>query len=80
MKTTIEISDELSRQARAFAARHNTTLRAVVEQGLRLILREEGSGSFRLRDASVGGQGLQEPFRDAEWSKLREAAYEGRAG
>lgn len=80
MKTTIEISDELSRKAREFAARRNMTFRAVVEQGLRQVLAGDEVSSFELRDASVDGRGLQDQFRDADWSKMREAAYEGHGG
>ena len=54
MKTTIEISDELAARAKAFAARERLTLRAVVEQGIRLVLREAKSpAEFRLRDDSL---------------------------
>lgn len=38
MKTTIEIPDDLLRRARQFALDRNTTLRAVVEQGLGQLL------------------------------------------
>jgi hypothetical protein len=34
MKTTVEISDSLLREARKLARREGTTLRALVEQGL----------------------------------------------
>ena len=79
MKTTIEISDELARLAKAHAARENITLRSLIERGLRLALRaDEPREGFRLRDASVGGRGLQPRYRDAEWARIREAAYEGR--
>ena len=30
------------------------------------------------RDARVGGRGPQPAFRDADWSQIREAIYEGR--
>ena len=80
MKTTIDISDELSRRAREFAARHNMTFRALVEQGLRQVLKSDEASSFQLRDASVEGQGLQDSFKDADWSRLREAAYKGHGG
>lgn len=81
MKTTIELSDDLARKAKDFAARKGTTLRAVIEQGIRIVLREDVSAeTFRLRDASVGGRGLQEEFRDADWKSIREAAYEERGG
>src|SRR5215218_5709383 len=40
MKTTLDISDPLLREARKVAARQGTTLRALVELGLRRILAE----------------------------------------
>ena len=81
MKTTIEISDDLARKARAHAASEGTTLRALVERGLRQVLRADRKPHrFKLRDASVGGLGLQAEFRDADWQRIREAAYEGRGG
>ena len=55
------------------------TLRALIERGLRMVLRADLEAEpFRLRDASVRGKGLQPAFRDAEWSQIREAIYEGR--
>jgi len=79
LKTTIEISDELARLAKDHAARENTTLRSLVERGLRLALRADREREgFKLRDASVGGRGLQPPFREGEWTRIREAVYEGR--
>ena len=81
MKTTVEISDQLAEEAKAVAARDHTTLRAMIEAGLRLILRERRrKGGFKLRDASFRGRGLQPEFRDAGWDRMREAAYEGRGG
>jgi hypothetical protein len=38
LKTTIDIHDELFRQAREHAAETGTTLRALVEEGLRCVL------------------------------------------
>ena len=79
MKTTIEIADELARMAKAHAAKENITLRALIEHGLRLALRSDGGrGRFKLRDASVGGRGLQPQYRDADWTRIREAVYEDR--
>ena len=79
MKTTIELSDALLAEARSVAASDGTTLRALVEEGLRACLhRRKTKPRFRLRDASFRGTGLQEPFSDADWSAIRAAAYEGR--
>ena len=81
MKTTIELADDLVDRARAHATKENTTLRALVERGLRDILdADEQAVPFRLRDASVGGSGLCAEFRGADWHRIREAAYEGRGG
>ena len=79
-KTTIEISEPLLSEARKFAARDRTTLRALVEQGLRKVLadRKQRSGPFRLRTASVKGRGLRPEFADAGWERLRDAIYDGR--
>lgn len=81
MKTTIEISDPLLQQARRVAAREGTTVRALVEGGLRKILAERKQPEgFRLRRASFKGNGLQDELRSADWTTLRELAYEGRGG
>lgn len=79
MKTPIEISDDLARRARAHAAKEGTTLRSLVERGLREVLRADRERlRFELRDARVGGRGLQAEFRDADWQRIREAVYERR--
>ena len=81
MKTTVEISDELANMAKAHAARENVTLRALIERGLRLALHSDKQrDEFKLRNASVDGRGLQPPFRDVDWARIRDAAYEGRGG
>jgi hypothetical protein len=82
MKTTIEIADPLLAEAKALAARRGTTLRAVLEQGLRAVLAEERGPheAFRLRDASVDGRGLSAEFRDANWQRILDDSYEGRGG
>jgi Arc/MetJ family transcription regulator len=79
MKTTIELSDPLLEEAKRVAARDKTTLRALVEAGLRSVLRERRRrGRFVLRDAAFGGDGLAPEFADADWDRIRGAAYEGR--
>ncbi len=81
MKTTIEIPDPLFRAARQAARRDGTTLRALVEHGIRLALEERRQApSFRLRDASVGGRGLQPGAEGLSWEQLRSLAYGDREG
>ena len=79
MKTTIDLSDDLARSAKAYAASENTTLRSLIEFGLRLAMRADPQRqAFKLRDASVTGHGLQIPYRDAGWPRIRDSIYEGR--
>ena len=79
MKTTIEMADGLLVDARRVAAEEGTTLRALLEEGLRASLQRRAVRSkFVLRDASFLGHGLQEAFADGDWSSIRAAAYEGR--
>jgi hypothetical protein len=78
MKTTIEISDPLMREARKLAAKEHTTLKALVELGLRRIIAEKRAAyGFQLRKASFKGEGLQPELRNASWERVRELAYEG---
>ncbi|MDQ3259383.1 MAG: type II toxin-antitoxin system VapB family antitoxin [Pseudomonadota bacterium] len=45
MKTTIEIADPLFKEANRLAAQEGTTVRALVEHGLREVLTERGGRS-----------------------------------
>lgn len=77
MKTTIEIADGLLTEAKAVARRRNTTLRALVEDGLRRTLEAVDAPPFRPRDTTMrGGKGLTPEFRDASWDRVRDAIYE----
>ncbi len=81
MKTTIQIPDSLFEEARKLAAKEKTTLKALVEEGLRLILAKRNRrGAFRLRKASFKGKGLQPHLAGAPWEQIREKIYEGRGG
>jgi hypothetical protein len=67
MKTTIDIADPILEEARKLAAREGTTLRSLVERGLRHVLAEtKVKPPFKLRDASVKGGGWLRPeLKDA---------------
>lgn len=79
MKTTVEISDGLAEEVKAYMAQEGVTFRSLVERGLIEVLRAgQAPAPFTLREASVGGRGLQPAFRDAGWDRIRDAAYTGR--
>lgn len=63
------------------AARRGTTLRSLVEEGLRRVLGERpGPEGFRLRKVTFGGAGLRDDLAAAGWDEVRRRAYEGRGG
>ena len=79
MKTTVEISDPLLREARKLAAREGVTLRTVIERGLHRVITETKQGTpFKLRRASFKGKGLQPDLRHASWEHIGDLANEGR--
>ena len=58
-KTTIELADALLRDAKKVAVEERTSVKALIEQGLRLVIRERlRRRGFKLRRASFKGDGL----------------------
>ena len=81
MKTTVEISDALLEAAKAEAAQRSTTLRSLLEEGLRRVLDEAAAPrGFALPDASVSGRGLDPDVHEGSWAAVRALIYEGRGG
>jgi Arc/MetJ family transcription regulator len=81
MKTTIQISDNLFAEARQVARQERTTLKALVEQGLRRVISERKYRTpFRLRKATFKGKGLQPHLAGESWDHIRQISYEGRGG
>ena len=79
MKTTVVISDTLLREAKRVAARERTTVRSLIEQGLRqVVVQRQRARPFRLRKASFKGKGLSAEASRLGWDRLRDLAYEGR--
>lgn len=80
MKTTIELSDAALDEARRVAAREGTSLRALIEEGLRRVLadRRGRRAGFHLRDVSVDGEGLSPEFDGESWPTIRDAIYRER--
>ena len=72
MKTTIDIADSMLKAAKEAAAREGTTLRALVEEGLRAVLgrRRAKAPRVRLRDASFKGNGMQPGVDVSRWDAV----------
>jgi hypothetical protein len=77
MKTTVDIADPVLREARKVAAREGTTLRLLIEEGLRRVLADKRhKAPFRLRLVTAGGSGLRPELRHANWDDIRDLSYE----
>jgi predicted transcriptional regulator len=79
MKTTIELPEELLKRSRALARRVNTTLKALIEEGLRLALRartRKRAAPFAVQPFQ--GDGLAPEFTAAGWDRIREEIYRDR--
>jgi len=83
MKTTIHIPDSLFNEARKVAAQEKTTLKALVEEGLRKVVTEHQDRrpkGFKLRSAAFKGHGLQPRVAGVTWDQILDLSYEGRGG
>ena len=79
MKTTVEIPDTLLNRARKHARRTGLPVRALIEEGLRLVLeREPRQEKYSLADLSVGDPDDENPLETFSWQDLRDEIYGGR--
>ena len=77
MKTTVDISDPLLREAKQLAAREGVTLKALIERGLHRVVSETKTGPvFKLRRGSFKGKGLRPELRGASWDRIRDMIYD----
>jgi hypothetical protein len=76
MKTTVEISDSLLRQAKRVALNERTTIKALIERGLRMVVVDsKRRAGFRLKKASFRGDGLVAGCSLQDWPAVRDLAY-----
>ena len=81
MKTTVEIDDQLLTRAKEAARRRKTTLRRLIEQGLRHELSQKPKAKpYRMKDVSVGGGGLLPGVDLSDPDQFLRAAYGDRLG
>lgn len=79
MKTTVELPDGLLREAKRVALRERTTVRALIERGLRMVVSPRRSAArFTLRTASFRGDGLVAGASLRDWEAIRDLTYSER--
>lgn len=78
MKTTVELPDALLREAKRVALRERTTVRALIERGLRAVLKGKPAAGFKLREASFRGDGLVAGRSLSDWETIRDLSYSER--
>ena len=78
IKTTIDIADPLFEKARSLAEREGTTLRALVEEGLRSVVdARTRKKPFKLKDGSFQRcRGMSSEFAEGGWERIRSAIYD----
>jgi len=78
-KTTIELSESLLRDAKKVALEERTSVKALIERGLRAVVSErQRRGRFKLRQASFEGDGLVAGRSLQDWAAIRDQIYSER--
>jgi hypothetical protein len=79
MKTTVELPDALLREAKRVALRQGTTVRALIERGLRSVVSgRRPAATFVLRKAGFRGDGLVGGRSLRDWDTIRDLSYSER--
>ena len=80
MKTSIEIADSLFKKVKSLAQTRKVSVRALVEEGLRLLLNQaEARPDVKPKLLTFGGDGFHDEFRQQglSWDLLRDEIYRG---
>lgn len=76
MKTTVDIADNLLARAKRHAKKTHQPVRALIEEGLRLVLAADlTKPTYKMPDRSVGSVGDTNPLEQLSWNELRSSIY-----
>ena len=77
MKTTLDLQDALLLRAKRLSKRTGKPLRALVEQGLELVLARESAAlpRYQIPECAVGRVGDVNPLESWSWQDLRDDIY-----
>jgi len=79
MKTTIDIANSLLLTGKKIAKQQNTTLRALIEEGLNLVItRRSEQKPHKFKPVTFKGKGISPEFAEESWGSIRNALYKGR--
>lgn len=79
MKTTIDLPDALYHEVKSLAQKRNASLKEIIYQALQIFMKQaqgKKSTRFKLKRASVKGNGLQERCSELSWEQIRELSYQ----
>jgi hypothetical protein len=81
MKTTVEIAQDLAERVQRLARKEKTSVRALTEEGLRLVLARKHHNQRKELPPLVtfGEGGPNREFKDWNWERIRDEIYRGRA-
>jgi hypothetical protein len=80
MKTSLEISEHLFNKVKQLAAKRGTSVRALIDEGLRLLLADvEKKQTVKPKLLTFGGDGLTDLYQgnSLSWDSLRDEIYRG---
>jgi hypothetical protein len=80
MRTTVDLPDALHSKAIRVAKASHSSLRDLIEEGLRSVLRlrEQAPAAQKLEDCSFGGSGTLPGIDITNWDQIRDVINEGR--
>lgn len=77
VKTTVDVHDELLRRAKRHAKETGQTLRAVIEEGLRMVLEKQPPPGYKLPDLRIGDPNGPNPFEKFTFAEMLELSERG---